>query len=277
MQRLASILRTRLASVLLCCVACAGLAVPGLGAAAERTVDLELVLAADISESMDPAEAALVRQGFVNALRHPSVIDAIERGRLGRIAITYIEWAGDQFQRTVVGWTEVADAESAGAFAAALEQAAIGLMQYTSISGAIAYAARSFDDNGFRGERVIDVSGDGPNNRGVLVNLARDRAVADGITINGLPILNDRPNRYGYPRLPELDLYYEDCVIGGPGAFMIVAEGFEDFARAILAKMLREIAGRAPPAARFQLAAERVRPPCNIGERQLREWVTGLD
>ena len=256
------------------------LCLPGPGAA-ERAVDLELVLAVDISRSMDLAEAALVRQGFVRALRHPEVVAAIERGPLGRIAVTYVEWGGDRYQRTRVGWAEVSDAASAAAFAAAVERSSVILVEWTSISGAIAFAARRFEDNGFHGERrIIDLSGDGPNNSGPYVNLVRDRAVEDGIVINGLPIINDRPNLYGYPPFPDLDLYYEDCVIGGPGAFMVVADGFTDFARAILRKLVTEIAGQVPRAPQPPLlwpAAARPRPPCNAGEIQLRDFLRYQD
>ncbi len=142
------------------------------------------------------------------------------------------------------------------------------------VGGAIAFGAQSFEGNGFRGERrIIDISGDGPNNMGAYVILARDRAVADDITINGLPIINDRPNINGYPLMPNLDLYYEDCVIGGFGAFIVVADGFKDFARAILRKLVTEIAGRAPPRHLLRLAAARPRPLCNAGEVQYRKWL----
>ena len=246
---------------------------PGNGLAAEREVDLELVLAVDISESIDLAEATLQRQGFVYALRHPDVLDVIQRGRLGRVAITYIEWAGELYQNTLIGWTEIADAGSAAAFADAVEQIAVATAPWTSISGAIAFAARSFEDNGFRGERrIIDISGDGPNNNGDPVVRVRDRALAVGITINGLAIINDRPGAYGYPPFSDLDLYYRDCVIGGRGAFVVVADGFNDFARAILRKMVLEIAGAAPAARPSPVAADKPRPPCNAGEIQLQNW-----
>jgi len=239
--------------------------------AAERQVDLELVLAADISGSMDLEEAALQRQGFANAIRHPEVIEAIRRGQFGRIAVTYMEWAGDRYQSTLVGWTEIADAASANTFAEAVERPPVRTALWTSISGAIVYAARGFEDNGYRGlRRVIDISGDGPNNRGLFVVEARDYAVAEGIVINGLPIINGRPGRYGLPPLPNLDLYYEDCVIGGFGSFVVVANGFRDFARAILRKLLLEIANEMPRAPVLHLAADRPRPPCNAGELQLR-------
>jgi hypothetical protein len=244
------------------------------GMAANREVDMELVLAVDISRSMDLEEAALVRQGFVRALRHPDVIAAIERGPLGRIAVSYVEWGSERYQRTRVDWNEVSDAASAAAFAEAVERSSVFLVEWTSISSAVAFASQRFDDNDFKSERrIIDISGDGPNNDGPFVNLARDRAVAEGIVINGLPIINDRPNLYGYPPFPDLDLYYEDCVIGGPGAFMVVADGFKDFARAILRKLVTEIAGRASPRKLLRMAAARPRPACNAGEIQLQEYL----
>jgi hypothetical protein len=254
-----------------------GLWSPGTGVAAEREVDLELVLAVDISGSIDLEEAALQRQGFVHAFRHPDVIEVIQRGRRGRIAVTYVEWAGDRHQSILVGWTEIANADSAAAFAEAVARPAVRTEHWTSISGAIAFAARSFEANGFGGRRrVIDISGDGPNNKGDYVVRARDRALAEGIVINGLTIINDRPQMYGYPPFPDLDLYYQDCVIGGQGAFVVVADGFEDFARAILRKMVLEIAGGAPPNRLLRLAAGRPRPPCNAGEIQLRNWLPDL-
>jgi hypothetical protein len=244
--------------------------------AAEREVDLELVLAADISSSMDSEEAALVRQGFIRAFRHPDVIDAIQRGRFGRIAVTYVEWGSDQYQRTKVDWAEVADAGNAAVFAEAVERSSLDIVEWTSISAAIAFGAQNFEGNGFRSERrIIDISGDGPNNRGTYVNLARDLAVADGIVINGLPIINDRPQMYGFPPFPDLDLYYQDCVIGGPGSFIVVADGFKDFARAILRKLVTEIAGRAPPLHLLWFAAARPRLPCNAGEIQHQKWLKG--
>ena len=239
----------------------------------ERTVDLELVLAADISDSMDEEEAALQRQGFANAIHHPQVIEAIQSGPLGRIAVTYVEWSGEHIQRTLVQWTEISDTESARAFADAIEQHPMRIekwIKYTSISALIARAARSFEGNRFQGQRrIIDISGDGPNNRGTYVVHARDRAVADGITINGLPIVNNRPGPWGYPPMPDLDLYYEDCVIGGPGSFIVVADGFQDFTRAIRRKLLLEIADVAPLVPLVRLASYKIRPPCNAGEQRL--------
>ncbi len=255
---------------------CVCLAYPGVGTATERLVDLELVLAVDVSRSIDLEEAALQRQGFIQAFRHRDVIAAIQRGRLGRIAVTYVEWGSDQYQRTLVDWTEVGDVGSAAAFTESIEQSNVTLVEWTSISGAIAFAVQSFEGNGFRGNRrIIDISGDGPNNRGASIERARDRAVSDGVVINGLPIINDRPNSYGYPLMPDLDLYYEDCVIGGPGAFIVVADCFKDFARAIRRKLVLEIAGWTPAVPLLRFAATRPRPPCNAGEIQHRNWLKG--
>ncbi|WP_207462438.1 DUF1194 domain-containing protein [Azospirillum sp. SYSU D00513] len=218
-----------------------------LPASAEIPVDLELVLAVDISGSVDPEEARLQREGYVGALLDAKVIGAIGSGPLGRIAATYVEWAGDHYQRSVVGWTLLEDADSVRAFASAIAESPIDTAQWTSISAAIDYSAGLFAGNGYEGtRRVIDVSGDGENNRGRPVEMARDAAVAEGITINGLPILNDRPNPWGGLPPVNLDRYYEERVIGGPGAFIVPATGFDAFAEAILSKLLLEIAGAAP-------------------------------
>ena len=179
-------------------VACGLLLFPGHGEGEERAVDLELVLAVDISNSMDLEEAALVRQGFVSAFRNQDVVDAIQQGLIRRIAVTYVEWGQHRYQRTRVGWTEIGDAQDAARFADLVEQASVMLVAWTSISGAITFGAGSFENNGFNGaRRVIDISGDGPNNNGELVHLARDRAVEGGVVINGLPIINDRPQAFG--------------------------------------------------------------------------------
>jgi hypothetical protein len=264
-------------SLLIAAYAC----LPPIGSraeAAEREVDLELVLAADISGSMDLKEAALQRRGFALAIRHPEVIKVIQQGRLGRIAIAYVEWAGDHYQRMMVGWRAVGDAKSAVAFAKEIGRLSLRTERWTSISTAIIYSAHSFEGNGFRGRRrIIDISGDGPNNKGPSVVHARNRAVKDGIVINGLPIINARPDRDGSPLLPNLDLYYADCVIGGPGSFVIVAHGIRDFARAIRQKMMLEIADRMPQVPPLRLASARPRPPCNAGELQLLDWLFDLD
>jgi hypothetical protein len=256
-------------------------------------VDLELVLAIDVSLSIDAEEARLQRDGYVAAFLDPAVVDAIKGGILGRIAVIYFEWAHAAHNRVVAEWTLIDSYDAAAGFASILHDREPGPAHYTSISGAIDFAARLFDDNGFEGTRqVIDISGDGPNNRGDLVVRARDRAVAEGITINGLPILDQGPGPFGRYSIPNLDLYYRDCVIGGPGAFVVVAETFEDFASAIRRKLILEIAGLTPeelleePAAerraeaaatgrglqlaQYGTAEERASPPCDIGERIMR-------
>lgn len=238
----------------------------------DRKVDLELMIAADISGSMDALEATLQRQAVLAALRDPVVVDAIGRGALGRIALSYMEWAGDRHQSVLVDWREVGDKASADAFADALEAQPIRTELYTSITAALDFAATRFDGNGFDSRRrIIDISGDGPNNRGGAVDSARDRARDAGFIVNGLPIINDRIGRFGMPPLPDLDLYYRKCVIAGPGAFVVVADGFEDFARAIRLKLLLEISQQSPIAPRIVAASDRPGPPCDIGERQLRE------
>lgn len=222
---------------------------PGLSCPtrAEPPVDLELVLAVDVSGSVDPEEGKLQREGYVQAFLNEKVQRAIGGGPFGRIAVTYVEWAGDNHQHTVVDWTVLSDAASVRAFALAVAEAPITSQQWTSISAAIDFAVPLFDGNGVEGtRRVIDVSGDGENNRGRPVEAARDAAVARGITINGLPILNDRPNPWGGSPSGNLDGYYRDSVIGGPGAFLVPATGFESFADAILSKLLLEVSGIAP-------------------------------
>jgi hypothetical protein len=222
-------------------------------------VDLELVLAVDISGSIDHVEARLQREGYVRALAHPEIVQAIQGGMFGRIALIYFEWANDQHQQIVLDWSLVSDDQSAKALADALAEAPLSTGRWTSISGAIDYGARLFEGNGYEGfRRVIDVSGDGYNNRGRPVEWARDEAVDAGITINGLPILNDRPNPWGGPPPADLDRYFEQRVIGGPGAFVVPAQGFDDFARAIMSKLLLEIAGTTP-AERFADAGAAMR------------------
>ncbi len=237
--------------------------------ASQVAVDLELVLAVDVSGSIDEMEAHLQREGYLRALVDPAILSAIRAGRHKKIAITYIEWAGQNWQRTVVDWTLVHDEASARALAAEIAKAPPVSGPFTSISGAIDYAVPLFGAKGFKGaRRVIDISGDGPNNSGRRVTLARDAAVAHGITINGLPIINERPSPFGRMPMPHLDLYYRNCVIGGPGAFIVVANDFPSFARAIRRKLILEIVG-IPPAERAHPAAAPLPgfPRCNEGER----------
>ena len=216
---------------------------PARGQAAE--VDLALVLAVDISNSMDPDEQELQRQGFVEAFRSRLVHDAIRNGMLGRVVVTYMEWAGATNQHVVVPWTEIGAAEDALSFADQLARAPIRRAPRTSISGAIDFSVGLLAQRqGDALRQVIDVSGDGANNQGRTVTQARDEAVAKGITINGLPLMLKRPASVW--DVETLDEHYRDCVIGGPGAFMIPVRERAQFAEAIKTKIIREIAGREP-------------------------------
>lgn len=238
---------------------------------AETAVDLELVLAVDVSRSMDYDEQVLQRGGYVSAFRHPSVIAAIRRGAHGRIAVTYVEWAGFELQTIIVPWILVDGKATAAEFARRMAQAPIQDMRQTSISGGLIFASRLFNANGFKGtRRVIDISGDGPNNTGMPVTAARDLVVASGIIINGLPVMLHRQSR-GYYDIGNLDAFYEDCVIGGFGSFILKVTAKEKFATAIRRKLILEIAGRQPlrrvraMPAQFSPRAPRV--DCLVGEK----------
>jgi hypothetical protein len=219
-------------------------------------VDLELVLAVDASLSVDAEEAQLQRQGYIAALTDPRTIKAIQAGVNGRIAVFYFEWASEFYQRVIVDWTVIEDEASARAVADTIAATPYRGERRTSISGAIQYASGLFGRR-YKGERqVIDVSGDGRNNSGPPIEEARAEALAKGITINGLPILNDKPTLggfrgYGYGPDPYLDRYYQESVIGGQGAFVIPAESFKSFDQAILSKLIREIAGTQTGGSRF--------------------------
>jgi len=237
-------------------------------------VDLELALGVDVSGSVDDEEAMLQRQGYITAFRHPAILEAIKRGPLGRIAVGYYEWAGFGHMKIIAPWTLIHDKKSALAFAEILSREEPETARRTAISAGIVMGADWFERNDYKGlRRVIDISGDGPNNWGEPVNVVRDRIAARGITINGLPIVNDRPTFSGRPPLKDLDLYYRDCVIGGPRAFYVVAKDFKDFGRAVMRKLILEIADLAPEPKLLHRAQFKRRkgPPCDIGERQ-RMW-----
>ena len=234
---------------------------------AEKAVDLELVLAVDVSDSIDRNEARLQRDGYIAALTDPAVVEAVRSGLYGRIVLTYAEWAGRGHYKVVVDWTVIDGPDSARAFVARLAAAPVETGLRTSISDAIMLSLPRFNGNGYEGaRRIIDISGDGPNNFGGLVSAARDTAVAAGVTVNGLPILPQPSEIETHGAIRELDLYYEDCVIGGPGAFIIIAEGYDTFAAATRRKLIREIAGTTRRRFRIRRVAARDRPPCNIGE-----------
>lgn len=238
----------------------------GPAARAQVPVDLELILAVDASGSVDEVEAQLQREGYIAALTSDRVLNAIRSGENRRIAVAYFEWAGETYQRTIVDWTIIEDAASAKAVTDIIAASPYVAIRWTSISAAIDYAMGLFQRSPFEGKRrVIDISGDGKNNNGGNVVTARDRAVAAGVTINGLPILNSRAGGYGggftgrgFPSDPDLDTYYQNFVIGGPGAFMVPAESFDTFATAIQSKLIREIAGldRTPAASQFAAAPD---------------------
>src|SRR5919202_1542440 len=234
----------RLAAVaLLACLAA--------GTAGAEPVDLELVLAADVSRSITEEEFVLQRRGYAAAFLDPRVLQAIQAGRYGAIAVTFVEWSSSDEQLVVADWTVLRDGETAGGFAENLLAAPRSFQSRTSISAAIDFALRRFAASGTESDRrVIDISGDGTNNSGRDVTLARDDAVRAGVTVNGLAIINDNPEgpyALMHVRPPEgLPEYYRRNVIGGPSSFVLQVTGFETFADAIVEKLLQEIAGIAP-------------------------------
>lgn len=229
-------------------LAASGAAMLPPGAArAEESVDLLLVLAVDVSRSVDDDEARLQREGYRAAVTDPRVVEAIRSGMTGAIAVAYVEWAGADYQRLVIPWTRIGSQAEAAAWADTLARAPRVALSWTSISGGLDFSLRTLAESPFEGtRRVVDVSGDGVNNSGMPVESVRDRLVAEGITINGLPIMNDRPT-FGRPSPIPLDQYYRDSVIGGDGAFLIAAEDFEAFGNAVRRKLVREIAGLPGP------------------------------
>lgn len=248
------------------------------GAFAQTVVDLELVLAVDVSLSMDIDEQRLQREGYVSAFRDPDVIKAITSGPNGRIAVVYVEWAGPDIQSIVMPWS-VLDGESAAVeFSRRLEGMPISRARMTSISGALQFSDRLFDESGVRGlRRVIDVSGDGPNNAGAPVVPVRDAIVAKGVVINGLPILLKRPTSLF--DLENLDRYYADCVIGGTGAFSIPVREPGEFRNATRRKLLLEIAGLPAPQPRLfrvQAGPSEATADCLIGEKRWNLYYRGI-
>jgi hypothetical protein len=263
-----------------------------------KDVDLALALAIDISGSIDPDEAELQRQGYVRAFTDPQVRRAILGGYNGRIAVAYFEWSDSWRQQLLMDWTLLDSDAAISGFADRLGKQPVTVLTRTSISSAIRYSIPLFERNPYAAERrVLDISGDGANNDGGLVTLARDEALARRITINGLPIMNGRPNKYGFPPDPDLDRYYEGCVIGGPRSFIVVANSFAEFHEAVRKKLLQEIVNADPdrkhagdaPARRRGVNGLRhmaqalegsmpatgkrpYEPGCDIGERRSREF-----
>ena len=239
-----------------------------------QEVDVALVLAVDISFSMDLDELALQRDGYIQAMRSPEVKQAIAKGALGRIAVTFVEWAGLQAQYVVIPWMIIDSAETAEAFAEKLAEAPTRRGRRTSVSGAIDLGVKMLAESNVTPlKKVIDISGDGPNNEGRPVTEARADALAKGITINGLPVMLKAP---GYYDIAELDIYYEDCVIGGPGAFSIPIRTKAQFSEAVRTKLVLEMALAPvfPPSVTplvQHAQAKNPRVSCSIGERQWRD------
>ncbi|MXQ14103.1 DUF1194 domain-containing protein [Microvirga makkahensis] len=236
----------------------------------EIEVDLALVLAVDVSQSMETEEQLLQREGFIEAFRSPEVHAAIRGGMLGRIAVAYVEWAGAADQRILVPWTVIEDSGDAHGFADRLAREATRRGGYTSLSAVIDLSVQLLRASGFRAVRqAIDISGDGANNQGRNVTKARDEAVAAGMTINGLPIMLKRPS--GAWDIEDLDLYFRDCVIGGPGAFMIPVRERHQLIQAIRTKIIREIVEVPDVAPRLQPAQSDRRADCLAGENRVRQ------
>jgi hypothetical protein len=232
-----------------------------------QAVDVELILAVDVSYSMDMDELAIQREGYAQAIQSKEFLQALKAGPNGRIAVTYFEWAASSDQKIIIPWRLVDGPETADAVAAEIMKTPIRRASRTSISGAINFAMPLFDEDPFRGlRRVIDISGDGPNNNGGPVTIARDAALEKGIVINGLPIMVKEPS-YSTMDIENLDYYYEDCVVGGPGSFVVTIKDREKFKEAIRTKLLMEVAGRTPERPVMRTAAKEPRVNCLIGEK----------
>jgi hypothetical protein len=234
---------------------------------AASAVDVELVLAVDVSYSMDMDELAIQREGYAQAIVSKEFLQALKTGPNGKIAVTYFEWAASSDQKIIIPWRMIDGPETADAVANEIMKTPIRRASRTSISGAINFAMPLFDENPYHGlRRVIDISGDGPNNNGAPVTGARDAALAKGIVINGLPIMVKEPS-YSTMDIENLDFYYEDCVIGGPGSFVVSIKDREKFKEAIRTKLLLEVANRTPERRMVPVAENEPRVSCLIGEK----------
>ena len=230
-------------------------------------VDVELVLAVDVSYSMDMDELAVQREGYAQALVSREFLQALRSLPNGKISVTFFEWAASNDQKIIIPWRVIDGPETADAVASEILKAPIRRASRTSISGAIYFAMPLFESNPYPGlRRVIDISGDGPNNNGAPVTPAREAALAKGITINGLPIMVKEPS-YSTMDIENLDWYYEDCVIGGPGSFVVAIKDREKFKEAIRTKLLLEVAGRTPERPVIPVAEKEPRVSCLIGEK----------
>ena len=210
------------------------------------SVDLELVIAVDVSYSMDLDELAVQREGYAQAIVSKEFLQALKNGPNSKMAVTYFEWSASSDQKIIIPWRVIDGPETADAVANEIMKTPVRRGSRTSISGAINFAMPLFEENPYRGlRRVIDISGDGPNNNGAPVAEARAAALEKGITINGLPIMVKEPS-YSTMDIDNLDFYYEDCVIGGPGSFVVSIKDRDKFKEAIRTKLVLEVAGRTP-------------------------------
>jgi hypothetical protein len=231
------------------------------------SVDVELIIAVDVSYSMDLDELAVQREGYAQAIVSREFLQALKSLPNGKIAITYFEWAASSDQKIIIPWRVIDGPETADAVSNEILKTPVRRASRTSISGAIYFAMPLFDENPYKGlRRVIDISGDGPNNNGAPIIGARDEALSKGIVINGLPIMVKEPS-YSTMDIDNLDWYYEDCVIGGPGSFVVSIKDREKFKEAIRTKLLLEVAGRTPERPAVPVAEKEPRVSCLIGEK----------
>jgi hypothetical protein len=244
----------------------------------QTDVDVALVLAVDVSYSMDPDEQALQREGYVAALQSDQFLGGLQHLTRGRIALTYFEWASVTDQKILVPWRLIDGPASAASVAEEIARAPYRRAHRTSISGALAFAGAQLKNSPYSGtRRVIDVSGDGANNQGPPVIGIRDELVAKGVTINGLPIML-KPPTPGSIDIENLDVYYEDCVKGGPAAFVVPIKELDQFKAATRTKLVLEIADRAWPARVWRTSAEAPRISCTIGEQLWQQrWGNVID
>ena len=236
-----ALLRRQMQLALAAGLFCALAALPAPAAPAGATeVDLKLILATDVSRSINNEEARIQREGIAEAFANPEVIKSIQSGALGRIAVAMIDWSSPQYDRVVLDWTIIKDKAGALALSETIRNLPRTPGQRTSISGALELGSLLLESSAkdiIANRRVIDVSGDGPNNDGGPLKEVHDKTIANGIVVNGLPIMDENANGY----FPDLDKYYAGCVVGGRGAFVVVVKSFADFGAAMRHKLILEI------------------------------------
>ena len=231
------------------------------------SVDVELIIAVDVSYSMDLDELAVQREGYAQAIVSKEFLQALGSGPTNKISVTYFEWSASSDQKIIIPWRVIDGPEAADAVANEIMNTPVRRGSRTSISGAILFAIPLFDEDPYQGlRRVIDISGDGPNNNGPPVTPTRDEALGRGIVINGLPIMVREPS-YSTTDIDNLDWYYEDCVIGGPGSFVVPIKERERFKEAIRSKLIQEVAGRTPRRPVVPTSDTQPRVNCMIGEK----------